>query len=480
MNERKLMLRKAVLSAVALILLSTPQVSLAEKPRIGSSKLTVVAFGDSTTAPRGPLIVYADILRKELASVGLKSTRVINAGIGGNTTAMAMKRFRNDVLRHGPSLVIIQFGINDSAFDVWKNPPATESRVSKETYRKNLLSMLKTLKARGTSVILMTPNTLTWQNEKVRKLYGKSPYYIEDEDGFNVLLKGYVETMKQVGKDENVPVLDVFTAFRTQKDAKPSDLLLDGLHPNARGQRIVANLLLKQIASMKDQIKPSVYGERIHTKAKELPHKLLGPFVRLADGTIMAADAKCIQVSDDEGATWKRSDAIDIGEPGGYGDHGGTMEGTIVELKDGRIYQLLRTTTGRFWETNSSDGGLTWEKPQPSKIVSSSSPGMLQRLKSGRIALAWNQNCNTRAWKNFGRRARLFMALSDDECKSWSEPVQVATNLVPPGDAAWPYRHAYPSIFECTPGETWLTTMQGMVRMSFSERDLLEGVSKPQ
>ncbi len=87
----------------------------------------IVAFGDSTTAPRGNLKVYADILRDELTGV-----QVINAGVGGNTTSMARLRFEADVLTHAPDLVLIQFGINDSAIDVSRG--AAQPRVSRETY----------------------------------------------------------------------------------------------------------------------------------------------------------------------------------------------------------------------------------------------------------------------------------------------------------------------------------------------------------
>ncbi len=565
-----------------------------------SSKLKIVALGSSTTAPRGPLVVYCDVLRKELPKLGIDA-EVINAGVGANTTVDALRRFKRDVLDRGPALVIIMLGSNDSAVDVWKNPPATESRVSPADYEKNLRRMVKTLKSRDTAVILMTPQSMTW-TDKLRKLYGKSPYKPGDSDGFNVQLKKYIPIIKRVGEEEGVPVVDVFEAFRSRKDCKPSDLMLDGMHPNDKGQRVIADLLLKQIAKMKDTLKPSIHGEQIHEKAKQLPHKLMGPFVNLDSnfdgnfdgGEVLAADDRCawtssdggktwtqwplfakgakfktsrerslirtqkgtlvlvfmnlddlcfkwdnakggpqpgcrlpvyvvrsrddgrtwskpqilqddswcgyarsmIQtksgrivaavekaianpgrhvmytyVSDDDGLTWKRSNAIDIGKPGGYGDHGGTMEGTLVELTDGRLYQLLRTRTGRFWETWSEDGGLTWQKPQKSKMPSSSSPGMLARLESGRIVLFWNRFRDPA--KRIGRRDTLSMAFSDDECKSWSEPVIVASNITPAGEKQQHYRQSYPLVFEYKPGVLWITTMQGMVRMSLNEKDFV-------
>ncbi len=567
-----------------------PATALAADPC--SSKLVIVALGSSTTAPRGPLVVYCDILRAELPALGIEAD-VINAGVGGNTTADALRRFKRDVLNRGPALAIIQLGINDSTYDVWKNPPADKPRVGQADYEKNLRKMVKNLKSRGTAVILMTPNPMTW-TEQLRELYGKPPYDPDDPDGFNAQVRKYVPLVQRVGAEEDVPVLDIFTAFRTRKDCSTDDLLLDGMHPNDKGQRIVADLLLQQIAKMKGALKPSIYGEQIHEKAKQLPHRHLGPFVALANGSVMAAGDKCVRisgdggktweertlfaqgakfraskerallqtkkgtlilafmnmeelnfqwddakggpqpgcrlpayvvrstdggktwlapqivqddswcgyvrcmiqtksgrvvaavekalanpgrhvmhtyVSDDEGATWKRSNTIDIGKPGGYGDHGGTMEGTIIQLADGRLYQLLRTIRGRFWETTSDDEGLTWRKPQPSKLPSSSSPGMLLRLHSGRIVLLWNRFRDPA--KRIGRRDTLSMAFSIDECNSWSEPVIIASNITPPGEKQQHYRQSYPTVFEYKPSLLWITTMQGMVRMSLEENDFV-------
>ncbi|MEQ9065829.1 MAG: GDSL-type esterase/lipase family protein [Gimesia chilikensis] len=70
---------------------------------------TIVTFGDSTTATRGPLVVYSMILAKELPQQGVP-VKVINAGIGGNTTQNAVARFEKDVLAKQPDLVVIQFG----------------------------------------------------------------------------------------------------------------------------------------------------------------------------------------------------------------------------------------------------------------------------------------------------------------------------------------------------------------------------------
>ncbi len=137
---------------------------------------TILAFGDSTTAPRtvagAPVPVYADLLRAELPAWGITGT-VLNRGVPGNTTADAMARFDTDVLAHHPDLTIIQFGINDAAVDVWKDPPATTSRVALRQYVANLTAMIRQLREAGSQVILMTPNPGRWTPE-LRALYGRA------------------------------------------------------------------------------------------------------------------------------------------------------------------------------------------------------------------------------------------------------------------------------------------------------------------
>jgi lysophospholipase L1-like esterase len=214
-----------------------------------SNKLTIVAFGDSITAPRKGVVTYSDLLREALTS---KNVEVINAGIGGNTTEHAKKRFEKDVLAHSPDIVIIQFGNNDAAVDVWKDPPATGPRVPLEDYVKNLSEMITTLKTRKAKVILVTPLPTRW-TEKLRGMYGKPPYDPSDPDGFNFLKKDYVAALKTLGAQNKVPVIDLYSAYYRhagKKGRSMDELFTDGMHPNDQGQRIEAELLLKEIKKL--------------------------------------------------------------------------------------------------------------------------------------------------------------------------------------------------------------------------------------
>ena len=59
---------------------------------------TIVVFGDSTTAEDPAHPVYGRLLGAALNAPAPGAVRVVNAGVRGNTTAMAAKRFATDVL----------------------------------------------------------------------------------------------------------------------------------------------------------------------------------------------------------------------------------------------------------------------------------------------------------------------------------------------------------------------------------------------
>ena len=176
--------RLARFSAAFLLEEAQPEQPVSESP---GRPLTIVVFGDSTTAARGPLRTFGTLLSEDLPARGIEPT-VVNAGVGGNTTVLARKRFEKDVLAHDPDIVTISFGINDSAVDVWKG--ATEPRVDVEQYEANLRYFVQTLRQCGATPILMTPNPLAW-TPTLKDTYGKAPYDRDDPEGFNVTLKQY-------------------------------------------------------------------------------------------------------------------------------------------------------------------------------------------------------------------------------------------------------------------------------------------------
>ena len=187
----------------------------------------------------------------------------------------------------------------------------------------------------------------------------------------------------------------------------------------------------------------------------------------------------------DDGKTWVRSNVLDLG---GSGDHAGAMESTLEQLKDGRLWMLLRTDKGCFWETFSKDDGGTWDEPKPTQIDASSSPGALKRLADGRLVLVWNRlypegknsypllggDNNLSEVPCSWQREELSMMLSDDDGKSWTKPVVIAKNHLQPKytlQNAWDSKIwlTYPLVFEAKPGELWITTYIGGLKIKVNE-----------
>ena len=179
--------------------------------------------------------------------------------------------------------------------------------------------------------------------------------------------------------------------------------------------------------------------------------------------------------SKNEGKNWQRSNIIDLG---GVGHHSGVIEATIEQLNDGRIWMILRTAWGRFWEAYSSDEGLSWKNYNVTEIKASTAPGLVKRLSSGRLILVYNQlypegqtsfplSGGKGQWSEVpavNHRKELSIMFSDDDGKSWTDPVVIGRTEK---DISYPY------LFEVNPGEIWLTTWRGELRSKFFEKDFL-------
>ncbi len=218
-----------------------------------SEPFTLVAFGDSTTAPREvggkALRIYANVIQEDLVRRGVHGT-VINAGVGGNNTDQARARFETDVLAHDPDLVIIQFGLNDSCIDLWDG--MDRPRISRETYTANLRYFVEILRKEDCDVILMTANPMRW-TEPLLKLYGGAPYDVNDPWGFNLTNREYGDAVRALASDLDVPLIDVYQRFYDYGSVAgqaAEDLLLDGMHPNDRGHAMIAKWLLKEMAAL--------------------------------------------------------------------------------------------------------------------------------------------------------------------------------------------------------------------------------------
>ncbi|MFC2158858.1 GDSL-type esterase/lipase family protein [Acidobacteriota bacterium] len=350
--------------------------------------LRIITFGDSTTAERSTIKkVYSTWLVEELPKFGL-NVEVINYGIPGNTTSDARKRFQRDVMDQKPELVIIQFGLNDSAIDVSQG--SRDPRLPQETYTENLKSMVGELKQAGKKVILMTQNPMYW-TPKLKEIYGSPPFDVEDPTGLNILNSKYAQTVRDISIEFKVPLIDVYRLFSSSLDSdeeEAASLLLDGIHPNDRGHEIISAKLIDEIRAL------------FPVYAAEQPYLGRTPMSR-------GYSIPLLDLADD-----KHRQVIVDREEGQYLGHP-----TTVLLEDGRtIITVYPKGHGRgaIVMKRSYDAGLTWTNrlPTPKTWETSLEVPTIHRVIDSE---------GTKRLILFSGLYPIRLAVSEDDGTSWSE-----------------------------------------------------------
>ncbi len=149
--------------------------------------------------------------------------------------------------------------------------------------------------------------------------------------------------------------------------------------------------------------------------------------IQLSNGRLIAPVAYCKAIdknyddqksicylSDDKGQTWHRSK----GEV--RFENAAAMEPGVVELKDGRVFMIIRTELDRIYKSFSSDRGETWTNPEPTDLVAPAAPASIARIpKTQDLLIIWNNNPkgSEAGWKG---RNPLTSAVSKDEGKTWT------------------------------------------------------------
>ena len=172
-----------------------------EVPNLDSPGRTIVCLGDSITSGVGaaPAQPYPGLLAEKLG------VEVINAGVPGDTSEDGLARL-GEVLALDPWLVIVELGGNDILRQV--SPARSEAAL------RRILDRL--LAARVVPVL------------------------VEIEVPFR---GGYAEVFERIEEDYDIPVVED-TLGEILLDAS---LKADPLHPNAEGQRILAEAIAEVV-----------------------------------------------------------------------------------------------------------------------------------------------------------------------------------------------------------------------------------------
>jgi hypothetical protein len=112
-----------------------------------------------------------------------------------------------------------------------------------------------------------------------------------------------------------------------------------------------------------------------------------------------------VGISTDQGKTWELHGAIKAPP--------WALENMVVELRDGRLWTLIRTSTGYLWQSHSADQGKIWTEASASTIASPGSRFFIRRLASGNLLLVNHHH--------FKGRSHLTAQISSDDGDTWSE-----------------------------------------------------------
>lgn len=151
----------------------------------------------------------------------------VNRGIGGQTTPQMLIRFRPDVIRLNPKVVVILGGTNDIAGNTG---PSTL-----EMIEDNIYSMAELAKANNIEVVLCSVLPVydyPWQT-------GLEP--AEKIIELNRRIQEYADTHGMV-------YADYFSEMVDEQNGLKSDYTNDGVHPTVAGYEVMAPIAEKAIA----------------------------------------------------------------------------------------------------------------------------------------------------------------------------------------------------------------------------------------
>jgi acyl-CoA thioesterase-1 len=193
----------SVVALAAIVALPSAATEGADTPRI-------VALGDSLTSGRGigKADAYPAVLQERLEENGYRY-QVINAGVSGDTSGRALRRYR-DVLDDGSvKILIVALGANDGL-----------RGVPVEQLTSNLRAIIEEAQRRHIAVVLVGMDALP--------VHGW---------GYSV---AFHRVYEDLGSRYGIPLVP-FVLMRVLTD--PSLMQSDHAHPNQAGARVIADLI---------------------------------------------------------------------------------------------------------------------------------------------------------------------------------------------------------------------------------------------
>lgn len=227
--------------------------------------MNICVFGDSIT--KG--VVFDDVKNKYIflkdCFINLLQSETAagfkNFAKFGSTTvkgAEIMKKHEDAIGDY--DYTFLEFGGNDCDF-LWSEIAADPDRehqslVPIDQFRQIYISMIAKVRASGSSPIMLTLPPLvserffSWvskcldQNNIMKFLGGDAEYIYRWHEQYDLMVR-------EIAAEQNVPLLDIRNAVLSQPDYQ-SLVCVDGMHPNCRGHRVIADFLAKSVRELDD------------------------------------------------------------------------------------------------------------------------------------------------------------------------------------------------------------------------------------
>jgi len=198
-----------------------------------SKTQNIVALGDSITEGSFGGAMHEQtwtvLLEKMLQKSGY-NFKVLKSGIPGEVSPQGLNRFHPSVVNYDAHIVLIMYGANDCYLPFGYGNPVVKSSDFKRAINQIVVEAFNS----NISPILMTTTPF--------RLSGN--YQTQE-----ILLEKYMDIIRDIAIENKISIIDHYKHWKNLENSgkKISDFLPDGVHPNARGNEVIANYTFEKL-----------------------------------------------------------------------------------------------------------------------------------------------------------------------------------------------------------------------------------------
>ena len=192
--------------------------------------MKIVCLGDSITFGYGVARhrCWTALAREETGHT------IINAGISGDTTAGMLSRFDRDVLREAPDVLMLLGGTNDLM-----------NGCPEGVVKSNVTAMMQQARAANIQTMLGTlPPLYESRMPEAWRTMQEFRAPESDYEAHRYWQRAFTATYELV-------LVDFYGRLKSLSDAEPGAYFGDGVHPTARGHRVMADAFIEGLRRLR-------------------------------------------------------------------------------------------------------------------------------------------------------------------------------------------------------------------------------------